>query len=142
MFQSDRTRSGFSDPTLASASAPSSASTISWSSKPAWRRVRMTICRMTRLSSAIRIFTAVPRSSGSRCGSVGGERGERALHGDGDGLAAPQQVDAADVPGVAGGGCVPHVGQAQAGGAGQRGLDVAADDVGDLAERIDDVLVL
>ena len=32
MFQSDRTRSGFSEPTLASASAPSSASTMSWSS--------------------------------------------------------------------------------------------------------------
>ena len=42
MFQSESTRSGFSDPTLASASAPSSASTMSWSSKPAWRRVRMT----------------------------------------------------------------------------------------------------
>src|SRR3954447_8542069 len=32
MFQSESTRSGFSEPTLASASAPSSASTISWSS--------------------------------------------------------------------------------------------------------------
>ena len=32
MFQSDSTRSGFSDDTLASASAPSSASTMSWSS--------------------------------------------------------------------------------------------------------------
>ena len=60
MFQSDSTRSGVSLPTLASASAPSTASTTSWPSYPDCRSVRTTICRITRLSSAMRIFIAVP----------------------------------------------------------------------------------
>src|SRR5690606_20768742 len=60
----------------------------------------------------------------------------------GDRLAAPEQVDPGDVGRIAQRRGVPDVRQAEPGGARQRGLHVAADDVGDLAEGIDDVLVL
>ena len=82
--------------------------------------------------------------SGCAWFSAGSDRQGRqgALHGDGERLAAPQDVDPAHVGRVAHGRGVPDVGQAQRRRAGQGRLDVAADDVGDLAERVGDVLVL
>ena len=57
MFQSERTMSGFSLRTASNPSLPFSAWTTSTQSNPACRSVRMTICRMTRLSSTTRAFT-------------------------------------------------------------------------------------
>src|SRR3954467_10538301 len=101
----------------------------------------MTICRMTRLSSATRIFTVGAPFWVER-GSVDREGRESALHGDGERLAAPQDVDAAHVSRIAHGRGVPDLGEAERGRAGQRRLDVATHDVRDLAEGVDDVLVL
>src|SRR3954470_11158405 len=102
----------------------------------------MTICRITRLSSATRIFTGTPTfvMRGSVLGT--GQRRQSALHGDGERLAAPEDVDTDDVPRVADGRGVPDLGQAEGGGTGEGGLHVAADHVGDLAEGVGDVLVL
>src|SRR3954451_2822987 len=102
----------------------------------------MTICRITRLSSATRIFTGTPSSVMRGSVMSTGQGRQCALHGDGDRLAPPADVDADDVGGVPDGGGRPDLGQAQGGGAGEGGLDVAADDVGDLAEGVDDVEVL
>src|SRR4051812_14714820 len=101
----------------------------------------MTICRMTRLSSATRIFT-VDAPFGVERGSVDREGREGALHGDGERLAAPEDVDAAEVRRVAHRRGGADVGQAQRRGPGKSRLDVAAHDVGDLAERVGDVLVV
>ena len=83
----------------------------------------MTICRMTRLSSATRIFTVAPRSSVRWCVVRGRERRQSALHGDGERLAAPQDVDAADVGGVAAArGASPTSGRLRADGPGRAAL--------------------
>src|SRR4051794_39834665 len=102
----------------------------------------MTICRITRLSSATRIFTGTP--SFVTRGSVLGNRqgGKSSLHGDGERLAAPEDVDTDDVLRVADGRCLADLGKAEAGGAGEGGLDVAAHHVGDLTEGVGDVLVV
>src|SRR5690348_18076918 len=98
----------------------------------------MTICRITRLSSATRIFTGTPTLV-MRLSVVGHRQGRAcALHGDGDRLAPPEDVDADDVGGVPDGRRVADLGEAERGRAGERGLDVAADHVGDLAERVRD----
>src|SRR3954451_25140893 len=108
----------------------------------------MTICRITRLSSATRIFTGTPTSVmqgwwGGWRSCVGHRQGRQsALHGEGDRLAPPEDVDADDVGGVPDSGGLADIGQAEGGRAGEPGLDVAADDVGDLAEGVDDVQVL
>ena len=52
-----------------------------------------------------------------------------------------RSVDAADVVGAGGGGG-PDLGQAEDGRAGEDGLDVAAHDVGELTEGVGDVLVV
>src|SRR4051794_438207 len=101
----------------------------------------MTICRMTRLSSATRIFT-VDAPFWVERGSVDRERREGALDGDGQRFAAPEDVDAAEIGRVADAGGVADVGQAQCGRSGQGRLHVPADDVRDLAERVGDVLLL
>src|SRR3954469_19209479 len=101
----------------------------------------MTICRMTRLSSATRIFTVGAPFWVER-GSVDRERRKSALDGDGERLAAPEGVDAAEVGRGPDGGGAPRVRQAQRRRPRQGRLHVAPDDVGDLAERVDDVLVL
>src|SRR3954468_12612698 len=108
----------------------------------------MTICRITRLSSATRIFTGTPTSVmqgwlGGWTSCVGHRQGrESPLHGDRDRLAPPEDVDADDVGGVPDGRRVADRGEAERGRAGDGGLDVAPDDVGDLAEGVDHVLVL
>src|SRR3954471_7117304 len=101
----------------------------------------MTICRMTRLSSATRIFTVVAPFWVER-GSVDRERREGALDENGERFAAPEHVDAAEVGRVADGGGVPDVGQAQRRRPGERRLHVAPHDVCDLAERVGDVLLI
>src|SRR5689334_23334579 len=60
MFQSDSTSSGSCRWTACSPSSPLPASTSWWPVYPAWRSVRATICRITRLSSTIRIFIGPP----------------------------------------------------------------------------------
>src|SRR3954470_20904187 len=108
----------------------------------------MTICRMTRLSSATRIFTVAPRSLARFSCSVGraGRSGRglhgsgRALRGDGQCPAPPQEVEAADVVGSAcfrGG---ADLGQAEDGRTGEDALDIASHDVGKFAEGVLDVL--
>src|SRR3954447_11959514 len=105
----------------------------------------MTICRITRLSSATRIFTGTPTSvmRGWWMGgtSVSHRQGrESALHGDRDRLTPPEDVDADDVGGVPDGRRVADLGKAERGRAGEGGLDVAPHDVRDLAEGVCHVL--
>src|SRR3954447_21574554 len=108
----------------------------------------MTICRITRLSSATRIFTGTPTSVMRGWWWMGGtsvrhrQGRESALHGDRDRLAPPEDVDADDVGGVPDGRRVADLWKAERGRAGEGGLDVAPHDVGDLAESVGDVLVL
>src|SRR4051812_49811830 len=102
----------------------------------------MTICRIPRLSSATRIFTGTPSSVMRGSVMSTGQGRQCALHGDGDRLAPPADVDADDVGGVPDGGGRPDLGQAQGGGAGEGGRDVCAHYVCDLAAGGDDVPVL
>src|SRR4051794_41850786 len=81
----------------------------------------MTICRITRLSSATRIFTGTPSSVMRGSVMSTGQRRQCALHGDGDRLAPPADVDADDVGGGPGGGGPPHPGAAPGGGGGGGG---------------------
>src|SRR3954469_283680 len=112
----------------------------------------MTICRMTRLSSATRIFTVAPRSLARLSCSVvllGGGAGRsgrgwhgsgRALRGDGERPAAPQEVEVAGVVGSACFGGGADLGQAEDGRTGEDALDVASHDVGKFAEGVLDVV--
>src|SRR4051794_13233394 len=102
----------------------------------------MTICRITRLSSATRIFTGTPTLVMRESVTDTGQRRESALHGDGERRTAPQEVDAADVGRIADPRRGPDLGQPEDGGTGEGGLDVAAHHVGDLAEGVGDVLVV
>ena len=56
MFQSESTRSGFSAVAMSSACLAVRGLDQVVVAEPAWRNVRTTICRITRLSSAMRIF--------------------------------------------------------------------------------------